>query len=311
MSIFAENKADNFARPTELPDSQEEREKWLEANKTWWETNPMRYDWLGGKLDKIPYTEFSKEFYREIDSRFFANANEYLPLRKIPFDGLIDFESLKDKKVLEIGVGNGSHAQLLATYAGDFTGIDLTDYGVKSTTERMKVFGLDKAKIIRMNAEDLQFESDSFDFVWSWGVIHHSANPRRILKEINRVLKPGGTFKAMVYYRSFWSYYAFGLLAGIGKGYFFKGDSFHESVQKITDGAIARYYSLSEWRAEIETAGLRVENIRILGAKSAILPIPGNRLKYKMLDLVPNPISRFMTNNLRMGSFVVSEAKKA
>jgi SAM-dependent methyltransferase len=310
MSIFAENKAETFAKPTELPETQEEREKWLEANKTWWETNPMRYDWLGGKLDKIPYPEFSKEFYREIDSRFFANANEYLPLKNIPFDGLIDFESLRDKKVLEIGVGNGSHAQLLATYAGDFTGIDLTEYGVKSTTGRMNTFGLDKAKIIRMNAEDLQFESESFDFVWSWGVIHHSANPRRILQEIERVLKPGGTFKAMVYYRSFWSYYAFGLLAGLGKGYFFMGDSLHESVQKITDGAIARYYSTGEWKTELETAGLKVENIRIFGAKSAILPIPGSRLKYKVLDLVPNPVSRFMTNNLRMGSFIVSEAKK-
>jgi SAM-dependent methyltransferase len=310
MSIFAENKADNFANPTQLPETQEERQKWLEANKTWWETNPMRYDWLDGKLDQIPYPEFSKEFYREIDSRFFANANEYLPMNKIPFDGLLDFESLRDQKVLEIGVGNGSHAQLLATYARDFTGIDLTDYGVKSTTERMKVFGLDKAKILQMNAEDLQFEANSFDFVWSWGVIHHSANPRRILQEINRVLKPGGTFKAMVYYRSFWSYYAFGLLAGIGKGYFFKGNSFHESVQKITDGAIARYYAPQEWRGELETAGLKVENLRILGMKSSILPVPGSRLKYKMLDLVPNGLSRLMTNNLRMGSFIVSEAKK-
>jgi SAM-dependent methyltransferase len=310
MSLFAENKAPNFANPTQLPESQEEREKWLEANKTWWETNPMRYDWLDGKLDEIPYPEFSKEFYREIDSRFFANANEYLPLKNLPFDGLIDFESLKDKKVLEIGVGNGSHAQLLATYSGDFTGIDLTDYGVKSTSERMKTFGLDNAKILQMNAEDLKFEDNSFDFVWSWGVIHHSANPRQILKEINRVLKPGGTFKAMVYYRSFWSYYAFGLLAGIGRGYFFKGNSFHESVQKITDGAIARYYSPQEWQKELETAGLKFENIRILGAKSAILPIPGSRLKYKLLDFIPNPVSRFMTNNLRMGSFVVSTAAK-
>jgi SAM-dependent methyltransferase len=310
MSIFAENKADNFANPTQLPETQEERQKWLEANKTWWETNPMRYDWLDGKLDQIPYPEFSKEFYREIDSRFFANANEYLPMNKIPFDGLLDFESLRNQKVLEIGVGNGSHAQLLATYARDFTGIDLTDYGVKSTTERMKVFGLDKAKILQMNAEDLQFEANSFDFVWSWGVIHHSANPRRILQEINRVLKPGGTFKAMVYYRSFWSYYAFGLLAGIGKGYFFKGNSFHESVQKITDGAIARYYAPQEWRGELETAGLKVENLHILGMKSSILPVPGSRLKYKMLDLVPNGLSRLMTNNLRMGSFIVSEAKK-
>ncbi|HEY8560618.1 MAG TPA: methyltransferase domain-containing protein [Pyrinomonadaceae bacterium] len=310
MSIFAENKADNFANPTQLPETQEERRKWLEANKTWWETNPMRYDWLDGKLDKIPYPEFSREFYREIDSRFFANANEYLPLRKIPFDGLIDFESLRDKKVLEIGVGNGSHAQLLATYAEDFTGIDLTDYGVKSTSERMRVFDLDDARILQMNAEDLQFADDSFDFVWSWGVIHHSANPRRILKEIERVLKPGGVFKAMVYYRSFWSYYAFGLLAGLGKGYFFKGNSFHESVQKITDGAIARYYSPAEWRRELETAGLRAQNIRILGMKSSILPIPGSRFKYKMLDLVPNAFSRLLTNHLRMGSFIVSEATK-
>lgn len=310
MSLFAENKAPNFANPTQLPESQEEREKWLEANKTWWETNPMRYDWLDGKLDKIPHPEFSKEFYREIDSRFFANANEYLPLKNLPFDGLIDFESLRDKRVLEIGVGNGSHAQLLATYARDFTGIDLTDYGVKSTTERMKAFGLDKAKILQMNAEDLKFEDNSFDFIWSWGVIHHSANPRQILKEINRVLKPGGMFKAMVYYRSFWSYYAFGLLAGIGRGYFFKGNSFHESVQKITDGAIARYYSKAEWQKELETAGLKFENIRIFGAKSAILPIPGSRLKYKLLDFIPNPISRFMTNNLRMGSFIVSTAGK-
>jgi SAM-dependent methyltransferase len=310
MSIFAQNKADSFANPTQLPETQEEREKWLEANKSWWENNPMRYDWLDGELDKIPHPEFSKEFYQEIDSRFFSNAAEYLPINKIPFDGLIDFESLRGKKVLEIGVGNGSHAQLLATYANDFTGIDLTDYGIKSTTERMKVFGLENTKIIQMNAEELQFEDDSFDYIWSWGVIHHSANPQRILKEIYRVLKPEGTFKAMVYYRSYWSYYAFGILAGIGRGYFFKGNSFHETVQNITDGAIARYYTPAEWQKEIENAGMTFENIRILGMKSAILPIPGSRLKYKILDVVPNGISRFMTNNLKMGSFIVSTATK-
>jgi hypothetical protein len=114
----------------------------------------------------------------------------------------------------------------------------------------------------------------------------------------------------MVYYRSFWSYYTFGLLAGVGRGYFFKGDSLHESVQKITDGAIARYYSVDEWRKEQEDAGLKVDDVRIYGAKSAILPIPGSRMKYKILDMVPNSISRTMTNSLRMGSFVVTAAHK-
>lgn len=310
MSIFAQEKAKSFADPTQLPETNEEHREWLSANKAWWETNPMRYDWLDGRLDRIPYPEFSKEFYREIDSRFFANANEYLPMQKIPFDGLIDFESLRGMRVLEIGVGNGSHAQLLASFAGEFTGIDLTDYGVTSTRERMKTFGLSRANILQMNAEELKFADDSFDFVWSWGVIHHSANPRKILSEIHRVLKPGGAFKGMVYYRSFWSYYAFGLLAGIGRGLFFKGNSFHETVQNITDGAIARYYSPSEWRKELEDAQLKVETIRILGMKSAILPIPGSRLKYSLLDKVPSSLSRLMTNNLRMGSFIVSHATK-
>jgi SAM-dependent methyltransferase len=310
MSVFDQDKAETFANPTQLPEDQAERAKWLAENKSWWENNPMRYDWIGGERDQIPHEEFSREFYQEIDSRFFANARDYLPAEKIPFDALIDFEGLKDKKALEIGVGNGSHAQLLAMHAGDFTGIDLTDYGVKSTTERMRVFGLDKAKIMQMNAEELQFADNTFDFVWSWGVIHHSANPRQILKEINRVLRPGGSFKAMVYYRSFWSYYVFGALAGLGKGYFFKGDSFHEAVQKITDGAIARYYSIPEWEQELKSAGFSIKSIDIMGAKSAILPIPGSRFKYKLLDGVPNNLSRFLTNHLRMGSFIVSGAVK-
>lgn len=310
MSIFSENKAETFAAPTQIPDSPETSQEWIEANKSWWERNPMRYDWLHGELDQIPYPEFSKEFYEEIDRRFFSNANEYLPAKKIPFDGLIDFDDLRDKNVLEVGVGNGSHAQLLARHSGNFTGIDLTDYGIRSTSERMKVFGLNKANIVQMNAEDLQFESNSFDFVWSWGVIHHSANPPQILKEIHRVLKPGGTFKAMVYYRSFWSYYAFGLLAGICKGYFFKGDSLHEAVQKITDGAIARYYTASEWCGELKNAGLAIDRVQILGMKSAVLPIPGSRVKYKLLNLVPSTLSRFLTNDLRMGSFLVSAARK-
>ena len=310
MSVFSQNKAETFVAPTQVPDTQETRDEWLDANKTWWETNPMRYDWLHGELNRIPYAEFSKEFYREIDRRFFTNANEYLPQVRIPFDRLIDYESLANKKVLEVGVGNGSHAELLAAHAGEFTGIDLTEYGVRSTSERMRLFGRDNAKIIRMNAEELEFADNSFDFVWSWGVIHHSANPCAILSEIARVLKPGGTFTAMVYYRSFWSYYAFGLLAGICKGYFFKGDSLHEAVQKITDGAIARYYTASEWCGELKNAGLAIDRVQTLGMKSAVLPIPGSRVKYKLLNLVPSTLTRFLTNDLRMGSFLVSAARK-
>ena len=122
----------------------EDAKKWQEQNKNWWETHPMRYDWN----EELQYKEFSKEFYNEIDRRFFLNASEFMPYKKIPFDTLIDFESLKNKKVLEIGVGNGSHAALLAKYSKDFTGIDLTDYAINSTSKRLDVFGLN-GKIIK------------------------------------------------------------------------------------------------------------------------------------------------------------------
>ncbi|MBK7629848.1 MAG: class I SAM-dependent methyltransferase [Ignavibacteriales bacterium] len=58
--------------------------------------------------------------------------------------------------------------------------------------------------MLKMDAEALQFEDNSFDFVWSWGVIHHSSNTRKILEEIQRVLKPGGEAIIMVYHRSIW-----------------------------------------------------------------------------------------------------------
>ena len=96
----------------------------------------MRYDWnhtLGG-------AEFSREFYQEIDRRFFFDASRYMPPRERPFDALIPFDKLPHWDVLEIGVGNGSHAQLIAPKARTYTGIDLTQYASSSTRRRFKIF---------------------------------------------------------------------------------------------------------------------------------------------------------------------------
>ena len=203
----------------------------------------MRYDWRGG----IPFEEFSKEFYEEIDRRFFGLVELYAPCRKIPFDWLIDFDSLRTKDVLEIGVGNGSHAQLLAEHAKSFTGIDLTEYAVRSTSERMRVFGL-KGTVAQMDAEQIQFPDNSCDLIWSWGVIHHSANTRKILEEMHRVLRPGGEALVMVYHRTLWEYYVQGALLAILSGQIFKRAALHATIQRRTDGAMARYYKRSEWR---------------------------------------------------------------
>ena len=142
----------------------------------------MRYDWK----ETVKFEEFSEAFYKAIDGRFFENVYETMPNHRIPFDNLIDFAGLGTKNVLEIGVGNGSHAQLLATHAGSFTGIDITDYAIQSTKKRIEVFGL-TANITRMGTEHMAFKDSTFDFLWSWGAIHHSSNAEQIVKEIYRV----------------------------------------------------------------------------------------------------------------------------
>lgn len=296
--------AKELKKPTSLPQSEEERTRWQKSNYEWWQNNPMRYD----RKDKISYNEFSEGFFREIDSRHFANAKEYLPIKNVPFDALIDFETLKDKDVLEIGVGNGSHAGLLTQSAKSFTGIDLTDYAVKSASERFRIFDL-RGKILKMDAEALSFPDRSFDFVWSWGVIHHSANTPKILEEIHRVLRPGGEAIIMVYHRGWWDYYVTGLVLGLYSGDFFRGRSIHKVIQRSTDGAIARYYTPSEWRKMTEKL-FEVRDVFTLGPKSDVVLLPGGKMKNFLQSLMPNDFNRFLTKNLQMGSFLVSKLRK-
>ena len=78
--------------------------------------------------------------------------------------------------------------------------MDLTDAAIQTTSEHLKLHGL-KSRLTRLDAEDFPFEDGFFDVAYSWGVIRHSGRPERIISEIYRVLKPGGTFIGMIYGR--------------------------------------------------------------------------------------------------------------
>ena len=106
------------------------------------------------------------------------------------------------KKVLEIGVGLGADHQLLAEAGADLSGIDLTERAIEHTKARFQHLRL-KSDLRPGDAENLPFQTSTFDMVYSWGVIHHSPDTKRAVSEIFRVLKPGGTFKVMIYHK--WS----------------------------------------------------------------------------------------------------------
>jgi ubiquinone/menaquinone biosynthesis C-methylase UbiE len=299
------NKAAGFNKPTQLPHNETERRRWQAANKAWWESSPMRYDWRE-ELASIPGSE---DYFREIDRRFLSSVRKYMPWKNLPFEQLIPYDQLHDKDVLEIGVGQGTHAQLLAPRCKSFTGIDLTAHAVEMTSKRFRLFEL-PGNILQMDAEAIGFPKSSFEFIWSWGVIHHSADTQQILKEIHRVLSPGGKCVVMVYHRSWWNFWVVsGLIKGMLQGKLRKHGSVHYVSQAATDGAIARYYTPSEWRALADQL-FKVDRIQIYGQKPEVIPLPHGHLKSLIEDGVPDALGRLLTNRLRLGSFLVAEMRK-
>lgn len=253
-------------------------------SQRWWETNPMDYDWH----KTLQATEGTRAFYEELDQRFFLSSSFYAGGK--PFEKLIPFERLKGKRVLEIGCGMGAHAQLFSGAGCNLTCIDLTERAVENTKRRLGLFGLE-ADIRQMDAEQMDFPDCEFDFVWSWGVIHHSADTERIVRNVQRVLKPDGEFRVMVYHRRSISG-LYSVLRGLLAGKFFGGMSMREVLSFYTDGYLARFYTRKELAELLQRCGLRQTQTRVLGQKSELIPLPGRgfagRLKRPLLRAFPD-----------------------
>jgi SAM-dependent methyltransferase len=264
----------------------------------------MSYDWR----EKIEFPEGSPEYFDEVDTRFYSSSPFYRAAQ--PYGRLIPFEKLKGKRVLEIGCGLGLHSQLMAQAGANLTSIDLTQRAVRLTTQRMGLKGL-KSDVRIMDAEHLVFEDSEFDFIWSWGVIHHSAQTELIVREVLRVLRPDGEFRSMVYNKR--SINALGMLAkGLLHGDFFKGRSAQDVYSIYSDGFIARFYTAAEFELLLRRNGFEVKDTRILGQKSELLPIPGfgvfGRIKHALVPVIPDSVAeRFLSG---VGGFLFVVAKK-
>ena len=140
-----------------------------------------------------------KVYFDEISAARYA-LEPYIP-------SFADFSSARGKTVLEIGVGAGADFQNWCGYATLVTGIDLTERAIALTGERLSLNSIPATKysLRTADAENLPFTDNNFDLVYSWGVLHHSPDTLRAFQEAFRVLKPGGTLKAMIYHVPSWS----------------------------------------------------------------------------------------------------------
>jgi SAM-dependent methyltransferase len=161
-----------------------------ERVRAFWQANPCGVKFA----EAAPGT---RRFYELVE------AHRYTSEWHIPIAA--DFPSARGLKVLEIGCGLGTDGAQFAEADADYTGVDLTDAAVELARKRFELFDL-RGKFQTADAENLDFQNESFDLVYSHGVLHHTPDTAKSIREIHRVLRPGGRAIVMLYHRDSYNY---------------------------------------------------------------------------------------------------------
>jgi SAM-dependent methyltransferase len=134
-------------------------------------------------------------FFADLDQYHFEKLHHLL--RLVPFDGM------KDKDVLEVGCGAGVDLVRFARGGARVTGVDLAESAIALATANFAQQGL-TADLRVADGEALPFADASFDLVFAHGVVQYTADDRRLVAEVRRVLRPGGLAIFQVYNRRSW-----------------------------------------------------------------------------------------------------------
>jgi len=154
--------------------------------RDFWNRRPCGTEVTTEEKYSIPYFEHIENYRYNVEPHIFSFAQ---------------FTRFHEKRVLEVGVGAGTDFLQWARAGAHAYGIDLTPEGIEHVQQRLRLYGLKAQELRVADAESLPYPEDSFDLVYSWGVIHHSPNTIKALEEMIRVTRPGGMCKIMVYNR--------------------------------------------------------------------------------------------------------------
>jgi SAM-dependent methyltransferase len=161
-----------------------------ERVRAFWQANPC-----GTKFTDAE--QGSREFYERVAEHRYG-TEWHIP-------AAASFGRARGLRVLEIGCGLGTDGAQFARAGADYTGVDLTDAAVELARKCFAVFGL-KGDFRTADAEQLDFADESFDLVYSHGVLHHTPDTARAVAEVHRVLRPGGRAVVMLYHRNSYNY---------------------------------------------------------------------------------------------------------
>ncbi len=170
----------------------------------------------------------TREFFDEVERSRYTDYAPWMP-------ELMGFNQFSGASLLEIGCGMGTDLLQFARGGALCTGVDLTPRSVEITRHRFALYG-QRGSLMISDGEKLPFKSNSFDVVYSNGVLHHTPDTEGAINEVHRVLRPGGIAKVMLYHRNSLNYWVeIVLRRGIFGGEYLRGRSSEEIMSRVIE----------------------------------------------------------------------------
>jgi SAM-dependent methyltransferase len=160
----------------------------------------------------------TREFFDKVERNRYQEYAPWMPR-------VMGFDKFGGKRLLEVGCGMGTDLLQFARGGAICTGVDLTPRSIEISRHRFKLYGA-PGDFLVTDGERLPFPDESFDVVYSNGVLHHTPDTAGAVHEIHRVLRPGGLARVMLYYRHSLNYWGEIILhRGLLRGELLRGRS--------------------------------------------------------------------------------------
>ena len=191
-------------------------------------------------------------------------------------------------------------------------GIDLTGAAIDLATKRLNFHGIDPKDRLKIgDAENIEFEDDTFDLVYSWGVLHHTPDTAKAFSESFRVLKLGGRLKAMIYHVPSWTGWMLWLRYGLLKGNPFLSP--RVAIYKYLESPGTQAYTLEETEKMLSACGFKEIILKTkLGAGDLLTIKPSKRCEGFFFRLIwksyPSWLVRLLGDGFGLGLLI--EASK-
>lgn len=194
----------------------------------------------------------TREYFDEVEAR------KYFVEPHIP--RFAEFPRWEGKKVLEIGCGIGTDTINFARHGAQVTAVELSEKSLAIARQRAEVYDLQhRIRFYLGNAEELTtfVPVEPYDLVYSFGVIHHTPHPERVIEQMRHYVQPGSTVKIMVYHRYAWK--VLWILLTYGKGQFWRLAELVARHSEAQTGCPVTYtFTRREARDLLERYGFRV-----------------------------------------------------